>query len=173
MADDVTIRRLAAADLRAYKALRDEMLEGHPEAFTSDALTERHRRADDYIPRLGIERLEGGHFVLGAWQGGALLGAIGLERDMRPKVRHIGHVIGMMVRDHAQQRGVGRALLDALIAEARGPAGLEMLTLSVTDANSRAVRLYERAGFGRFGALDKAIKVGDRYHGKLHMVIYL
>ena len=39
----LTIRRMATRDLRAYKALRDAMLEAHPEAFTSDAMTERHR----------------------------------------------------------------------------------------------------------------------------------
>src|SRR4051794_2955575 len=60
MGDDAAIRRLAAADLRVYKALRDRMLEEYPEAFTSDASTERGRRADDYLPRLGLDRPEGG-----------------------------------------------------------------------------------------------------------------
>ena len=164
---------MATRDLRAYKALRDTMLEAHPEAFTSDALTERHRRADDYVPRLGLERPEGGHLMLGAWRHDDLLGAVGLERDERIKVRHIGHVVSMMVRESARGQGIGRALLDALIDAAREPAGLEMLTLTVTDINASAVRLYERTGFARFGTLHKAIKVGNRYHDKVHMVIYL
>ena len=170
---ELTIRRMATRDLRAYKALRDTMLEAHPEAFTSDALTERHRRADDYVPRLGLERPEGGHLMLGAWRDDVLLGAVGLERDERIKVRHIGHIVSMMVRESARGQGIGRALLDALIDAAREPAGLEMLTLTVTDVNASAVRLYERTGFARFGTLHKAIKVGDRYHDKVHMVIYL
>ena len=170
MADAVAIRRLGAADLRAYKVLRDAMLEGHPAAFTSDAQAEGHRRADDYLPRLGLERSDGGHLLLGAWQGTSLLGAIGLERDTRSKVRHIGHVVGMMVSDAAQGRGIGRMLLDALIDEARGPAELEMLTLTVTDGNANAVRLYERSGFREFGTLHRAIRVGDRYHDKIYMV---
>ena len=173
MAESHTIRRLAAADLRSYKALRDEMLEAHPEAFTSDALTERHRRADDYLSRLGLERPDGGHLMLGAWRDGLLLGVVGLERDERIKVRHIGHVVSMMVRPAERGHGIGRALLEALIDAAREPAGLEMLTLTVTNANSSALRLYERTGFVRFGTLHKAIKVGARYHDKVHMVIYL
>ena len=32
------VRALGEADLPAYKALRDEMLEAHPDAFTSDAI---------------------------------------------------------------------------------------------------------------------------------------
>ena len=169
-AETVAIRRLAASDLRAYKALRDEMLEHHPQAFTSDGPTERRRRAEDYLPRLGLEHPEGGHLTLGAWQGAALIGAFGLEHDLRPKVRHIGHVVGMMVRNDAQGRGVGGALLEALIGEARGCAGLELLTLSVTDGNGSAVRLYERLGFASFGVLAKAIKIGARYHAKVHMM---
>jgi len=170
---ELTIRRMATQDLRAYKALRDAMLEAHPEAFTSDALTERHRRADDYVARLGLERPEGGHLMLGAWRDDELLGAVGLERDARVKVRHIGHIVSMMVRESVRGRGIGRALLDALIEAAREPAGLEMLTLTVTEVNASAVRLYERSGFARFGTLRKAIKVGDRYHDKVHMVLYL
>ena len=170
---ELTIRRMAAPDLRAYKALRDTMLEAHPEAFTSDASTERHRRADDYVPRLGLERPEGGHLMLGAWRDDALVGAVGLERDERIKVRHIGHVVSMMVRDSVRGQGIGRSLLDALIDEAREPAGLEMLTLTVTEVNAGALRLYERSGFSRFGTLHKAIKVGSQYHDKVHMVLYL
>jgi RimJ/RimL family protein N-acetyltransferase len=173
MDDGYLIRRLDVADLRPYKALRDQMLEAHPEAFTSDALTERHRRADDYVSRLGLQRPEGGHLMLGAWRDSLLLGVVGLERDERAKVRHIGHVVSMMVRTSERGRGIGKALLDALIDEAREPAGLEMLTLTVTDGNSSALRLYERTGFARFGTLHKAIKVGGRYHAKVHMVIYL
>ena len=173
MADGVHVRRLAASDLRAYKALRDDMLEGHPEAFTSDAQTEGRRRAEDYLPRLGLERADGGHLTLGAWRGVDLVGAIGLERDMRLKVRHIGHVVGMMVREAEQHRGIGRALLDALIEEARAAARLELLTLTVTEGNAGAIRLYEATGFTRFGTLHRAIKLGDRYLDKIHMVKYL
>jgi len=173
MAEAPAIRRLAAGDLRAYKALRDTALTRHPEAFTSDAPAEGLRRAEDYLPRLGLERSDGGHLLLGAFLGSDLVGAIGLERDARAKVRHIGHVVGMMVRDAVQRGGIGRALLDALVAEARHGAGLEMLTLTVTDGNAPAVRLYERAGFERYGTLPNAIKIDGRYHAKIQMVKFL
>ena len=169
-AESITVRRLGVHDLRAYKALRDEVLERHPEAFTSDAPIERQRRAEDYLQRLGLERPEGGHFTLGAWDGAALVGAIGLERDPRPKVSHIGHVVGMMVHDDAQGRGIGSALLEVLVALARDPAGLELLTLTVTEGNDNAVGLYRRAGFTSFGVLPRAIRIGSAYHAKVHMV---
>ena len=48
-----------------------------------------------------------------------------------------------------RRRGVGSALLDALLRQARG-AGYQAVSLSVEPDNP-AVRLYERAGFIRVG----------------------
>ena len=69
----------------------------------------RAKEPTDYLQRLGLERRDGGHFVLGAWRGKRLVGAIGCERDERLKVRHIGHIIGMMVRPEARGAGHRRA----------------------------------------------------------------
>ena len=167
----VSIRRLVPADLPAYKELRDEVLAAHPEAFTSDAAPERSH--ESYLSRLGLDRPEGGEFTLGAWQGERLIGAVSCERDPRGKVRHIGHVIGMMVRGDAQGLGIGRALLDACIEACRAAQGLLMLTLTVTAGNASAVHLYERAGFERCGRLERAICVDGVYHAKDQMTLSL
>ncbi|HEY4068201.1 MAG TPA: GNAT family N-acetyltransferase [Burkholderiaceae bacterium] len=166
-----TIRRLVPADLPAYKALRDDALFAHPESFTSDPAPERS--PDSYLSRLGLQRPEGGEFTLGAWRVGELIGAVSCERDARAKVRHIGHVIGMMVRSEAQGQGIGRRLLEACIQEARAADGLVMLTLTVTAGNLAAVRLYERAGFERYGSLPRAIWVDGVYHAKDLMALAL
>jgi GNAT superfamily N-acetyltransferase len=107
------VRRLDADDLRAYKALRDEMLRAHPDAFTSDAAGERLKPPHAYLGRLGLDRPEGGHFLLGAFAEGVLIGALGCDRDARPKVRHLAQVVGMMVRPEWRGRGVATALLQA------------------------------------------------------------
>ena len=172
--DAVAIRQLAAADLPAYKGLRDEMLEAHPEAFTSDATEEQAKEPTDYLHRLGLDRLERGQFVLGAWRGERLVGAIGCERDRRRKGRHIGHIVGMMVRPEARGQGIGRDLLQGLIGECRRIDGMEMLTLTVTAGNAPAVRLYESSGFVVYGNLRRAIRLANgKYHDKLHMVLPL
>jgi ribosomal protein S18 acetylase RimI-like enzyme len=55
--------------------------------------------------------------------------------------------LSIAVRTEARGRGVGTLLLEALIADAR-TNGFRALSLSVEPDNP-AVRLYERAGFGR------------------------
>jgi ribosomal protein S18 acetylase RimI-like enzyme len=168
---DLSVRALGDADLDAYKALRDHALAHHEEAFTSDAATESQRTAQSYRARLGTS-VEGG-FTLGAWRGDRLVGAITCERDARSKVRHIGHVVGTMVASDHQSRGVGQALLDALIARASADDDIIQLTLTVTASNDAAVRLYERAGFTRYGTLPRAIRVAGRYFDKDQMVLNL
>ena len=171
--EPITIRPLLVEELGAYKALRDTILAQHPSAFTSDAAESVGRSADSYRDRLGLDRPRSGHFTLGAWDGAALVGAISCERENRIKVRHVGHLIGMMVRADAQGRGVGRALLNECIATARRADGLEMLTLSVTAGNAAAITLYERLGFERYGSLPRAIRVDGVYYTKDHMVLAL
>ena len=168
---ELQIRALVEADLAAYKALRDHALAHHEEAFTSDALTEASRTLQSYRSRLG-DLIDGG-FTLGAWRGDRLVGAITCERDPRSKVRHIGHIVGTMVASDQQAQGVGRALLNALVARASADDELHQLTLSVTASNSAAVRLYESAGFARYGSLARALRVGGRFLDKHLMQLNL
>jgi RimJ/RimL family protein N-acetyltransferase len=169
---DLTLRELHRVDVDAYKALRDHALAHHEEAFTSDAPTEALRSAQSYASRLGRGD-DGQSFTLGAFRGDRLVGAISCERDPRSKVRHVGHVVGTMVRVEEQGRGVGRALLDALIARASADDELQQLTLTVTAGNASAERLYARAGFVRFGTLSRAIRVGERFLDKHHLMLSL
>jgi RimJ/RimL family protein N-acetyltransferase len=168
---ELVVRELCEPDLPAYKALRDHALAHHEDAFTSDATTEALRTAQSYASRLGTA--DDGGFTFGAFRGDALVGAISCERDPRSKVRHMGHVVGTMVHADEQGRGVGRALLDALIARAGADDELHQLTLTVTAGNGAAEKLYARAGFVRFGTLPRAIRVGNRFLDKHHMVLNL
>ena len=166
---DLRVGTLAEADLGAYKALRDHALAHFEEAFTSDAATEAQRSAQSYRERLGSDAHGG--FTLGAWRSERLIGAITCERDPRGKVRHIGHIVGMMVMQDVQGQGIGRALLDATIARASADDEVHQLTLSVTASNQAAVALYEIAGFTRYGSLPRAIRVAGRFFDKDLMVL--
>lgn len=148
-------------DLLAYKALRDAMLTGHPEAFTSDAETEGRRDLASYRNRLAGGANGSTLFTLVALDGANLVGAITCEREPRRNVSHLAHLIGMMVADAQAGRGIGRALLQEAIARLQATPGLAQVTLSVTASNRAAVRLYASQGFERYGSLPDAIRLPD------------
>lgn len=61
-------------------------------------------------------------------------------------------------------RGVGRALLDAVIAHARAFAHLRNLKLSVTAPNTAAIALYRSRGFIPYDAEREAICVDGVFY---------
>jgi ribosomal protein S18 acetylase RimI-like enzyme len=158
------IRLLHPADAPAYRALRLRALREHPDAFTSS------HEEDAQLPvQASAERLASARSSFwGAFQGVELYGIVGLEREARAKNRHKACVVGMYVAGEVAGQGVGRALLQALLAQCRAE-GLQSLVLTVTHGNDHARRLYEAAGFRSFGIEPHAIQVGGRSYAKEHM----
>jgi ribosomal protein S18 acetylase RimI-like enzyme len=62
---------------------------------------------------------------------------------------HTAHIPQVGVGPAFQGLGVGTALMQAAFQDL-AEEGFEQVTLTVTDANSGAVRLYQRLGFETF-----------------------
>ena len=165
---ELLIRPLTAEEADEYREFRLRGLREHPDAFRS-SFEDESRKGIEFTR----ERLGAGGFLGAFDEAGCLIGAIGLVVDSGLKTRHIGKVIAMYVVPEAAGRGVGKSLLQALIAEARKTAGLEQLLLTVTADNVRAKQLYESAGFEVFGLEPRSIKVGGQYFDKAHMILFL
>ena len=94
--------------------------------------------------------------VLIARDGDRILGTVTVEtgdrvpgsRDRPPLDDDEVHVRMLAVAPDAQGRGIGRALMDAVVAEARR-LGRSRITLDTTDAMVGAQHLYESMGFTR------------------------
>jgi len=96
---------------------------------------------------------------------------------LRPASRFAssGHVLcinGIAVDPARQGRGIGRALIDAAVAEARR-RGARRLTLRVFSPNERARRLYESAGFVVEGVLRDEFFIDGRYVDDIAMALDL
>lgn len=162
------IRRLTAADAAEYRTLRLRSFLEHPEAFTTSYDELDRQSVAETERRMAAQHMK----FWGAFRDGRLCGYVGLDRETRAKCRHKAKLVGMYVEPEAGGRGIGRALVDALLAEARAD-GLELIVLTVTDGNAKATQLYERCGFRSFGVEPHAIKVDGRLYGKNHMYLLL
>lgn len=100
--------------------------------------------------RKKLENPPPGFFHLGAILDGKLVGSAGAHGEQHPRRAHTA-VIGMSVHDAFAGRGVGRALLEALIDRAENWMGYKRLALTVFIDNARAIALYEALGFEREG----------------------
>ena len=159
------IRRLVPADAAEYRSLRIRALWEYPEAFTCSYEEDERKPVESTHTRLASQDT----LFWGAFDSsGQLCGMVGMDRETRAKNRHKAHVVGMYVTPEQSGAGVGRALIEALLEEARR-AGIELLVLTVTGSNEAARSLYESTGFRSFGVEPKAIRIDGRYHAKNHM----
>jgi len=135
----VTVCRLVADDWQTYRAIRLAMLLESPSAFGTthdeaagnDEQSWRQRLADNVVLLASVGPTPAGsamYSVLRAIDSGDC------------------SLYGMWVDPRFRRSGVGRALIDAALAQARA-AGRRRVLLHVVADNIEAARLYENAGF--------------------------
>ncbi len=137
--------------MRPSHPLRVVRLPGLPEGFeelAADALADGHRvlevlRADWDSGALRFERP--GEALFAAFAGAALLGVCGLTPDPYLKAEQAGRMRRLYVRRAARGHGAGRALLDAVAAEARGYGWVRLRV----RAPPATFAFYEACGFLR------------------------
>ncbi len=99
------IRQLGPADAAAYREIRLEGLERHPEAFGSTYEAEAALSPEEFVRRVTEVP------TFAAERDGRLLGLVGLARESGVKRRHRGTLIRMYVRPEARGSGAGNALV--------------------------------------------------------------
>jgi ribosomal protein S18 acetylase RimI-like enzyme len=163
MTQDTTafvIRPLTREDAPAWKALRLESLENHPEAFGSSA--EEFAVLDDEAVTARIPPPGGADALFGAFVGEALCGCAGFVRDVHLKGRHKGLLWGVYLHPAERGKGVADALIGRVVEHARD--NVEVLRCSVTTGNQTALALYLRHGFEAYGREPRALCVAGGYH---------
>ena len=159
---------LNAEQAQAYRSLMLRAYEETPDAFTSTAAERAGEPLSYWVARIGSAA--SGSMALGAFLDGELVGSAALERERKPKTAHKALLIGMYALPAQRRRGAGRALMAALLDQARALPGLRRINLTVTEGNEAAIRLYQDFGFLQWGREPRAIRTEDgRLLAKLHM----
>jgi len=161
-------RRLVPADAPAYRALMLAAYAQHPDAFTS-MVAERAALPLAWWAARFSTHPQPPSIVLGVFEDEALVAVTGLSFESRPKTRHKAKLFGMYVSPAFRQRGLGRKLVEAVLAEARARDGVRLVQLTFTHRNTAARSLYEGCGFVEFGLEPYALAMDEGFASLVHM----
>lgn len=168
----IRVRKLVRGEEPICRAFRVHALTHYPAAFTSTAAEAEAASLDWYAERIATPG-DPSHFLIGAFDGGRLIGTVGLAGEARASERHKATLYGMAVHEDCSGRGIGRKLVRELITEARAILQLKQIILSVTKGNEAAVHLYQSLGFETYGCEPRATFIGGVFHDKLLMALRL
>ncbi len=102
-------------------------------------------RSVDFVKKRFAGLSKDDHLIVAEHEG-RIVGVAGLHHNPRPRQRHVAS-LGMSVRDDARGRGIGAALLDALLDLGERWLGILRFELEVYSDNAAALRLYRGRGF--------------------------
>jgi RimJ/RimL family protein N-acetyltransferase len=143
---DVLLRRLRSEDAEALRHFYDDLGEQSKRLFHplgEDAGSEQYQPViEGNLPECDKK------YDLVALSGKRIVGWAFLWHDTEKREEAI---FGIAVADSEQGKGLGRRLMDALMAIA-GSRGLKRVHLTVVRDNERARRMYEASGFVRTGS---------------------
>lgn len=145
----MTIRRIGADDMEAFRRIRLEALGEEPSAYASSYEDWAVLSDDEWRARMREP-------VIMAFLGDEPVGLAGLSRQRPSKMVHRANIVMVYVRKSQRGTGVADGLIDAVIEEARA-MGIVQLELAVTAENRSAVRFYQRKGFAEIGRVPGAL----------------
>jgi ribosomal protein S18 acetylase RimI-like enzyme len=149
------IRPLGAADAEAWRALRLQALQEEPRAFTASYEEAAVTSAADFARRMPSK--DGPAVLFGLFVEGGLEGSAGFSVQQGRKLSHKGLLWGVYVRPDWRGRGLGKALVQRVIAHARDHVAL--MHASVVAENLIARGLYRSLGFEPYGVERAAVRV--------------
>ena len=113
------------------------------------------------------------NFMVTAYLEGKIIGDAGVTklRELM-KFRHRAY-FGMSILKEYCELGLGSAMMETAIAQAK-ENGFEQMELGVFADNPRAIHLYEKFGFEKYGIQPRAFKLKDgTYRDEIIMVRFL
>ena len=141
------IRRCSTADLARIEAIINEAAQAYRGAIPPD------RWHEPYMPREELEHEIAAGVKFWGWEdAGGLIGVMGIQ-----DVKDVTLIRHAYVVSRDQRRGIGSALMDALVPQAKGP-----LLVGTWAAATWAIRFYERHGF-RLAARAEKDRLLDTY----------
>lgn len=158
MDNSVRIIKLSPNDWEKYRELRLEALKEEPLSF----LTSYEEKKND-PPEKWQESLSGKGLLLFAQDSEKLVGMVGAFRETNPRLAHIATIWGMYVNANYRGQGIGKLLLQKILAEIKVLPGIEKIKITVNADKTIPYNLYKSVGFREIGREEKEVKIDDTY----------
>lgn len=147
-----------------YRLFNDSILHGGTIGFLKPM---SRKRAQEYFESLkrGIHSGD----IIAVVSGVKSVDGFGLiRRDEGELFRHCFEMGRVMVRSERQRLGLGAAIVQRLLAEAKRRK-VEVIWLDVRITNVPAIELFQKLGFRTWGIFPDRIKAGREYQDVLYM----
>jgi RimJ/RimL family protein N-acetyltransferase len=126
-------------------------------------LTEAEER--DHLERVG--QADNSLAIL-ALVGDTIVGSLTFDGGRRPRLRHAGE-FGISVAQEYAGLGIGRAMIEYMIAWAERSGVVRKINLKVRVDNAGAIRLYERMGWVHEGRTTRDTLIDGEFNDCLLM----
>ncbi len=163
------VRQLTAADAAQWRELRLQALQDAPTAFSSSYEDEVSRTTEQIAERIATGGSNTVYF--GAFEGDVLIGSVIYNRNTGIKTRHRAMLVAMYTAPEARGKGIGKALVNALIEYTHTQEGLRQIILAVTVGNDIARQMYSNAGFVNWGIDPEHLQWQGKFYD-LEWMIY-
>lgn len=153
----LTIDALSAAEAAALRLPLMALLQQTVDAGASIGFLPPMSAAEAEAWWLGVEEALAGPYriLLVARQGEQVAGSVQLDMVAKPNAPHRAEVIKLMVLPAARRQGIGRALMEAIEAQARAN-GRTTLVLDTREGDP-SEQLYQGLGYVRVGAIPQYV----------------
>ena len=163
----LTVRSLCAEDAEALSAFRNAT---YSETHFMARYPEEGASLEAVRNWLAGSESSALNFEVGAFAGEKLVGEFGVAQ-VRPHIKYRHRAgMGISVLKDYWGCGLGSFLMQLAVDQTRAN-GFEQLELGVFSDNTRAIHLYEKFGFERYGIQPRAFKLKDgTYRDEIIMV---
>lgn len=163
------IFKLTPLDWKKFKELRLEALKKNSEAFGS-SYKESIKKADEEWKKQ-LEKPKSHIFV--AREADDFIGMAAAYQEEGEKICHVAYIWGVYVWEAYRGKGIGRQLMEAVLAELKSSREVEKANLNVNTQLAGVVKLYESLGFTITGTSHRELKIDGEYFDEHAMEIFL
>ncbi|ANK39068.1 N-acetyltransferase [Staphylococcus equorum] len=163
-------RYLSEADVSQYRLLRLSSLQTDPNGFASTYDREIEFSIEKFKVRLENSAT---HFTVGAFDEATLVCIATFYSETLEKIKHKGNLVSVYCHPRYRRQGIAEQLIQQIVDYVVEQNTIKTINLCVLSENKRAISLYEKLGFKRYGTEPKALYDGTVYYDEDLMCLEL